>query len=122
MTASAGRTTLRVYIKSESKTVQAADMETISHPQCTGTRSPVDSLGKSGFMITQDQQILLDAVTRAADRIDAIIEIVDVSQFGLRKRLSFKGDIPRIEIGSETLTGIPTSDEIVEFHRKVTSQ
>ncbi len=104
---------LRVYIKSESKTIQAADMDTIGHPLCTQTRSPADKLGMSGYLLPHDQQILLDASIRAAKSLDIPLEIIDASDYGLLKRFKSKEVIPRIEIGDLVIVGLPTSEEIV---------
>ncbi len=106
---------LRVFIKSESKTIQAADMDTIGHPLCTQTWSPTDKLGKGEIMLSQEQQILLDAVYRAAAKTRLEVEIIDISKYGLIKRLTTKEKIPRIEFREYTLEGIPCSDEIVKL-------
>ncbi|MHA2205510.1 MAG: hypothetical protein ACXABC_06600 [Candidatus Thorarchaeota archaeon] len=105
---------LRVYIESSSMTIQAADMETISHPQCTNTRSPVDKLGAGDRYIPEDQRLLLDAVGRVAEKLNFELEVIDVSQYPFLKRLRSKGIIPRLEVGNLVLEGIPTSDEIIQ--------
>jgi hypothetical protein len=95
-------------------TIQAADMETISHPQCTNTRSPVDKLGAGDRYIPEDQRLLLDAVGRVAEKLNFELEVIDVSQYPFLKRLRSKGIIPRLEVGNLVLEGIPTSDEIIQ--------
>ncbi|MHA2084129.1 MAG: hypothetical protein ACXAEB_10445 [Candidatus Thorarchaeota archaeon] len=105
---------LRVYIESSSMTIQPADMETIGHPQCTNTRSPADKLGAGDRYLPQDQRLLLDAVGRVAEKLNFEVEVIDVSQYALLKRLRSKGIIPRLEVGDLVLEGIPTSDEIIQ--------
>jgi hypothetical protein len=111
--------TLRVFIESKSATIQAADMETVGHPNCTRTNSTHwwNSVGKGGNMIPPQQLILLDAASRAAEKLGCDIEVIDLATFGFLKRRKVKGVIPRIEIGNQVITGLPTSDEIVEFTR-----
>jgi len=111
--------TLRVFIESKSTTIQAADMDTVGHPNCTRTNSTDwrNSVGKGGAMIPQEQLILLDAASRAAEKLGCKIEVIDLSSLGFMERRRVKGVIPRIEIGKQTITGLPMSDEIVEFTR-----
>ena len=106
---------LTVFIKSESQTFQAADMDTIGHPICTGTNTSDwgNAVVKAGRMIPEEHRILLDAASRAATRLACDIEVIDVSEYGFLQKRRLKGDIPRIEIGERILTGLPTSDEIV---------
>jgi hypothetical protein len=61
--------------------------------------------------------ILIDAASRATEQTELNLEIVDVGKWGFLKRLlsNKSNEIPRIEFNGETLTGIPTSDEIVGF-------
>lgn len=68
-------------------------------------------------MIPQEQLILLDAASRAAEKLGCKIEVIDLSSLGFMERRRVKGVIPRIEIGKQTITGLPMSDEIVEFTR-----
>ncbi|UCE10883.1 MAG: hypothetical protein JSW61_02850 [Candidatus Thorarchaeota archaeon] len=113
--------TIRVYVESSSKTIHAADMDTIGHPMCTQTRSPVDKLGVGRDYFPQDQIVLLDAVTRAAQKMEFTVEVVDVSKYSFFRRYRSKGNVPRIEIAFETgqsdivLDSIPTSDELVKL-------
>ncbi|MHA2026309.1 MAG: hypothetical protein ACW98U_10460 [Candidatus Thorarchaeota archaeon] len=110
---------LRVFIESKSATIQAADMDTVGHPNCTRTNATDwwNSVGKGGNMFPQEHLILLDAASRAAEKLGCNFEVIDLATFGFLKRRKVKGDIPRIEIGGQTITGLPTSDEIVEFIR-----
>ena len=110
-------TKILVYIKSESKTIQAADMDTVGHPFCTNTNSSDwenSSLGKGGRMIPQDHLILLDAATRAAEKLGLCLEVIDISEISFFQKRKMKSMVPRIEIGKEIMTGLPTSDDIVE--------
>jgi len=106
---------LRVFIKSESRTLQSADMDTIGHPMCTGTNTSDwgNAAGKSDRIIPEDHRILLDAASRAAKKLACNLEVIDVSSYGFLQKLRSKEIIPRIEIGERILTGLPTSDEIV---------
>ena len=111
---------IRVFIESESRTIQAADMDTVGHPECTQTNSSDwgnGALGKGGRAIPQEHLILLDAASRAAEKLGLNLEVVDISVFSFFQKRKLKGSIPRIEIGEKILTGLPTSDEIVRsFH------
>ena len=107
--------TIRIFIKSQSQTIQAADMDTLGHPVCTGS-NPTNwgnATGKAGRMIPEEHRILLDAVSRASERLDCEVEVIDISEYGFFQRRKLKGIIPRVEIGDRILTGLPTSDEIV---------
>ncbi|MFW9965125.1 MAG: hypothetical protein ACFFCX_16255 [Candidatus Sifarchaeia archaeon] len=107
---------VRVFIESRAETFQAADMDTVGHPICTGTNTSNwtnGSLGKGGRVIPQEHLILLDAASRAANRLGFNLEIVDIADFGFLQKRRMKQHIPRVEIGSVILTGLPTSDDIV---------
>jgi len=108
---------LRIFIESKSQTMQAADMDTIGHPMCTGTNTSDwgKAAGKAGRMIPEEHRILLDAASRAAEKLACGIEVIDVSKYGFIQKMRSKSIIPRIEIGERILTGLPTSDEIVAY-------
>jgi len=109
--------TIRVFIESKSTTIQAADMDTIGHPYCTGTNTTdwATSAGKAGNVIPQEHLILVDAASRAAQKIGCQVEVIDMSNYSFWQKRKSKGVIPRIEIEGQILTGLPTSDEIVAF-------
>ncbi|MHA1948918.1 MAG: hypothetical protein ACXAAO_01505 [Candidatus Thorarchaeota archaeon] len=109
--------TIRVYIESKSATIQAADMDTVGHPNCTRTNATDwgGSLGKAGSVIPPEHLILLDAASRAGEKLGCQAEVIDVSNYSFWQKRKSKGVVPRIEIGNKILTGLPTSDEIVEF-------
>ena len=108
---------IRVFIESKSQTLQAADMDTIGHPICTSTNSSNwgNAIGTAGRAVPKDHRILLDAASRAAEKLECDVEVIDVSIFGFFQKRKLKGIIPRIEIGERILTGLPTSDEIVQY-------
>lgn len=108
---------IRVFIESKSETVQAADMDTVGHPECTGTNATHwgNSAGKVGHLIPQEHLILLDAASRAATKMECDLEVIDVPNYGFIQKIRSKGSIPRIEIGERILTELPTSDEIVAY-------
>jgi hypothetical protein len=111
---------IRIYIESSSQTLQAADMDTVGHPVCTGTNTSDwggGALGKCGRMVPQDHLILLDAASRAAEKLSINLEIVDISEFSFFQRRKLKKVIPSIEVGEKVITGLPTSDEIVDAVR-----
>jgi hypothetical protein len=92
-------------------------MDTIGHPICTGTNASDwggDTLGKEGKIVPQEHLILLDAASRAAAKLGVNLEVVDVSEFGFFQKRKLKKVIPSIEIGEKIITGLPTSDEIVD--------
>lgn len=107
--------TIRVFIESTSATIQAADMDTVGHPNCTRTNATDwgNSVGKSGNMSPQEHLILVDAAMRAAKKLGCQVEVIDISNFSFWQKRKLKGVIPRIEIENEIITGLPTSDEIV---------
>ncbi len=107
---------IRVFVESESRTIHAADMDTIGHPMCSSTNTSDwgNALGKASRALPQDHSILVDAASRDAERLGLSLEIVDISNYSFFQKRKMKELIPRIEIGEETLTGRPTSDEIVE--------
>lgn len=113
---------LKVFIESKSQTLQAADMDTVGHPMCTGTNTSDwgNAAGKAGRMIPEEHRILLDAASRAAEKLGCELEVVDVSDYGFIQKMRAKGVIPRIEIGERILTGLPTSNEIVESCQEIT--
>jgi len=108
---------LTIYIESNSQTLQAADMDTIGHPLCTGTNTSDwgnGALGKGSRLVPQDHRIMLDAALRAAEKLGITLEIVDISEYGFFQKRKLKKVIPSIEMGEKVITGLPTSDEIVE--------
>jgi hypothetical protein len=107
---------IRIFVESKSQTLQGADMDTIGHPQCTQTNATnwgSGPLGASASGLSHEEQILLDAASRAAEKLGFPIDVVDVAEYGVLKKLRSRGKIPRIEIGEIILTGLPTSDEII---------
>ena len=118
-----GDVKIRVFIESKSATLQAADMDTVGHPECTQTNASdwsSGALGKSGRFVPQEHSILLDAASRAADKLGLPLEVVDVSGYSYFQKRKLKKVIPCIEIGNETFTGLPTSDEIVSHMQSPT--
>jgi len=109
--------TITVFVESESATIQAADMDTVGHPNCTRTNATQwgNSVGKGDTIIPQGHLILLDAATRAAEKLGCQIEVIDISDYSFWQKRKLKGVIPRIEIGDKIITGLPTSDEIVSY-------
>jgi len=109
--------TIRVFIESKSTTIQAADMDTVGHPICTRSNATDwgNSVGEAGNVTPQDHLILLDAASRAAKKLGCPVEVLDLSDYSFWQKRRLKGVIPRIEIGDEILTGLPTSDEIINF-------
>ncbi|MFW9793976.1 MAG: hypothetical protein ACFFEE_06735 [Candidatus Thorarchaeota archaeon] len=108
---------VRVFIESNAATIQAADMDTVGHPECTGTNTTdwvKGSLGKGGRVIPQEHSVMLDAASRAAAKLGLDLEIVDKSEYSYFQKRKMKEPIPRVEIGHEVFTGLPTSDEIVD--------
>ncbi len=115
---------VKVFIESRSETFQAADMDTVGHPVCTGTNTTdweSGSLGKGGRIVPQEHMILLDAASRAAEKLGLALEIIDISDLGFFQKRKMKQFAPRVEIGEVILTGLPTSSEIVEKVRSVIS-
>ena len=113
---------IKIYIESSSHTFAAADMDTVGHPLCTGTNASswgADTLGKEGRILPQEHLILLDAVSRAAEKLGVNLEVVDISEFSFFQKRKLKKVIPSIEIGERVITGLPTSDEIVEVVRPI---
>ncbi len=112
-----GELKLTIYIESNSQTLQSADMDTIGHPICTGTNASdwgSESLGKEGSFIPQDHRILLDAAGRAAEKLGITLGIIDIAKYGYFQKRKLKKVIPSIEMGEKVITGLPTSDEIVD--------
>ncbi|MFW9927214.1 MAG: hypothetical protein ACFFDM_10665 [Candidatus Thorarchaeota archaeon] len=113
---------LRVFIESKSQTLVAADMDTVGHPICTGTNTSDwgNATGKASRVIPEEHRILLDAASRAAEKLGCKIEVIDIASLGFMERRKVKGVIPRIEIGEQTIIGLPMSDEIVEITKGLT--
>ena len=91
-------------------------METVGHPECTQTNTSDwanGALGKAGRVVPHEHLILLDAASRAAEKLGYPLEIVDVSDYGFFQKRKLKKQVPSIEVGEVILTGLPTSDEIV---------
>ena len=65
-------------------------------------------------MMPQEHLILLDAASRAAEKLGINLEVVDISEFSFFQKRKLKKVIPSLEIGEKVITGLPTSDEIVE--------
>ena len=110
--------TLRVFVKSKKVTIESSDL-TWGGNNCRqpmGT-SKDNKSGKASGTYPVEHMIVLDAVTRAADETDIHLEIVDMNDWGVLKKLRNIGSstIPRIEYNGGVLHGTPTSSEIVEF-------
>ena len=73
--------------------------------------------GDTDRVFTSEQMILIDAARRVAEQTEIDFEIIDVGKWSLVRRIMSNKSrtTPRIEFNGEILTGIPTSDEIIEF-------
>ena len=91
-------------------------MDSVGHP-CASPRQTgaMERLGAEELFLSQEQNILLDAVIRACDVLNCDFKIVDVSKFSYLQRLREKGVLPRLEYRDRILTGLPSSKEIVDF-------
>lgn len=81
--------TIRVFIESNTATIQAADMDTIGHPECAQTNTSdwsSGSTGKSGRLIPQEHLIALDAASRASEKLGIPLEVVDISEYSFFQR------------------------------------
>lgn len=75
-------------------------------------------MGSEGITLDQKQGILLDAATRACDRMKWNLVIEDVSKWGFLKKLRCKEAVPRLVGNGRIMTVNPTSpssDEIIRF-------
>lgn len=75
-------------------------------------------MGFEGITLDQKQGILLDAATRACDRMKWNLVIEDVSKWGFLKKLRYKEAVPRLVGNGRIMTVNPTSpssDEIIRF-------
>jgi hypothetical protein len=107
---------MTVFIKTKKVTTSSVDLDSVGHecakPRQTGA---MDRMGSEELFLSQKQAILLDAVSRACKSMDCDYKIVDVAKYSFRQRMREKGTIPRLEYRNKTLTGLPTSTEIVKF-------
>jgi hypothetical protein len=110
---------IRVFVKSNKVTLSSADMESIGHQCARPTQTGAyDRTGKSGRSYPQEHRLMIDAAYRAAEKMGIELEIIDVGDWGFRRRRKeniSEMKIPWIEFKGKTLTGTPLSDEIVEF-------
>ena len=105
-----------VFIKTEKVTTSSVDMDSVGHPCASPSRTgALDRMGSEELYLSQDQNILLDAVTRACKILNCDFQVIDVSKYGILQRMREKGILPRLEYKGRVLTGLPTSNEIVEF-------
>ncbi|MHA1908059.1 MAG: hypothetical protein ACW98Y_12240 [Candidatus Thorarchaeota archaeon] len=110
---------LILFIKSEKISTSSADIESLGHrcanPMRTGAH---DRMGSEIGFLSNDQLLLLDAATRACEKRYWDLELVDVSKYSLMKRIGLKETVPRLECNGKSMTGTPTSDEIIQFFRE----
>ena len=113
--------TITLFIKSEKVSMFSADIESLGHacasPMRTGAH---DRMGSELGMLPQHHRILLDAATRACEKMDWIFEIEDISKYGFTKRIRANQKVPRLQCNGKILTGMPTSDEIIAFFAEKT--
>ncbi|MFW9849218.1 MAG: hypothetical protein ACFFF4_08755 [Candidatus Thorarchaeota archaeon] len=106
---------LVLFIKSEKVSTSSADTESLGHACASPMRTGAyDRMGSEIGFLNNDQLLLLDAATRACERMKWDLEIVDVSKYSLMKRIREKETIPRLECDGKIMTGIPTSDMIIQ--------
>ena len=107
---------MNVFIKTKKVTTSSVEMDSVGHscaaPRQTGA---MERLGAEELYLSQEQNILLDAVIRAYDILNCDFKIGDVSKYGYIPRLREKGVLPRLEYRDRILTGLPSSKEIVDF-------
>ncbi|MHA2425428.1 MAG: hypothetical protein ACXAEF_11620 [Candidatus Thorarchaeota archaeon] len=110
---------LILFIKSEKISTSSADIDSLGHqcanPMRTGAHNRMG--GEIGFL-SNVQLLLLDAATRACEKMNWDLELVDVSKYSLMKRIRMKETVPRLECNGKIMTGTPTSDEIIQFLRE----
>ncbi len=106
---------LVLFIKSEKVSTSSADTESLGHACASPMRTGAyDRMGSEIGFLSNDQLLLLDAASRACERMKWELEIVDISKYSLMKKIREKEPIPRLEFEGKVMTGIPTSDEIIQ--------
>ena len=107
---------LVLLVKSEKVSTSSADIESLGHacasPMRTGAH---DRMGSELGFLSNDQLLLLDSTTRACEKMNWDLELIDVAKYSVLKKLRMKETVPRLENNGKTMTGTPTSDEIIHF-------
>ena len=108
---------IRVYVKRQNVTIVSSTSSWGEYSCAQPLTSSPDKSGKSRTIFPTEQQIVLDAAMRAADQMGFSLEIIDMRDLGLLKRLRKEHSIsiPRIEFMDAVLEGTPTTKEIMEF-------
>jgi len=107
-----------LYIESERLSTSCVDIGSLGHQCANPMRTGAyDRMGSEAIRVKQEDQILLDAVIRACERMKWSLMVEDVSRWSFLKRFKSKGTIPRLEAKGKILTGTPTSDEIIQFFK-----
>jgi hypothetical protein len=111
------------------------NMKLIFRSNVTGSGVPVvhyqcDFLDKGGHTdptkgakwMPQDTRPLLFSAEKAAEELGCQLMVVDVNGLGFMEKLKERlsgNPLPRLVIGSRTVTGFPTKKEIVKIYREV---
>jgi hypothetical protein len=111
------KSVLRVYVKRQNVTIIPSNLNWGEYSCAQPLRPSPDKSGKARMVFPTDQQIVIDAATRAGDQMGVPLEIIDLRDLGVfkRMRLKYSKSIPWIEFMGKVLEGSPTTKEIVEF-------
>ncbi len=110
---------LTLYLKSRKISTSSADMDSVGHRCASPMRTGAyDRMGSESALYEPEQAMLLDAALRACEKMDWMLQVVDVSKYGFMKKIRSKEKIPRLESNEKTIVGTPTSLEIIEFFCK----
>ncbi|MFX0106651.1 MAG: hypothetical protein ACFE7R_00025 [Candidatus Hodarchaeota archaeon] len=112
------RIRITLFVKSERVSTSCADTDSLGHECASPMRTGAyDRMGSETIVLNQEQEILRNAAIRACEKMKWELVIEDASKYGFLKRLRAKEAIPRLEGNGKLMTGIPTSDEIIEFFK-----
>ena len=119
------QTHIVVVVETKKRVTGSADWKGLHICDYMNTGQPAfsDMSGLDNRLLSQDETILLFAVSQAAKELGCHIEIRDLAQLGYMQRRQQRREfaqIPCLLVGNRILSGLPTKAQIVLFYLECT--
>jgi hypothetical protein len=117
-----GRCSIRVFFSS--KTVGGFKGRQGMQPVCHSCDKQLGKTNELQEVVPPEAMGLVFSAELAAHELGTDMELIDVTQMALAKRMNERLNgkpVPRISIGNGFITGSPTKGEIISLYRKACS-
>ena len=114
-------TQIIIVVETQKRVTGSADWKGLHICDYMNTGQPAfsDMSGLDNRLLSQDETILLFAVSGAAKELGCSFQIRDLAQLGYIQRRQQRREfaqVPCLLIGNRILSGLPTKEQIVQFY------